>query len=87
MTVQGLGFILDPKPMEITMLMNNNKATQMDTLTHQSEERLVEFTRSELFAKTFREGMDMVEEAAAYLDGPGRQDAKRLARNLSLIHI
>jgi len=58
----------------------------MDTLTHQSEERLIEFTRSELFAKTFREGMDMVEEAAAYLDGPGRQDAKRLGRADAVVY-
>ena len=34
-----------------------------------------DFTRSELFARTFAEGMDLVEEAAAYLDGGGRHDA------------
>jgi len=39
----------------------------VDTLTPQAEERLLEFTRSELFNRTFREGMDMVEETAAYL--------------------
>ena len=64
----------------------NNIKSAMDTLTPQSEERLIEFTRSELFAKTFREGMDMVEEVAAYLDGPGRQDAKRLARKDAIIY-
>ncbi len=58
----------------------------MDTLTSQSEARLVEFTKSELFAKTFREGMEMVEEAAAYLDGPGRHDAKKLARNDAIVY-
>lgn len=58
----------------------------MDTLTPQSEERLIEFTKSELFAKTFREGMDMVEEAAAYLDGPGRQDSKKLRRDDALVY-
>lgn len=57
-----------------------------DTLTAQSEARLLEFTRSELFAKTFREGMDMVEETAAYLDGPGRQDSKRLGRDDALTY-
>ena len=67
--------------------VNTQKATSlMDTLTPQSQERLIEFTRSELFAKTFREGMDMVEEAAAYLDGPGRYDSKKLARNDALIY-
>lgn len=58
----------------------------MDTLTPQAEERLLEFTKSELFAKTFREGMDMVEEVAAYLDGPGRHDSKRLARDAALTY-
>lgn len=58
----------------------------MDTLTPQAEARLMEFTKSELFSKTFREGMDMVEETAAYLDGPGRQDSKKLGRNDALIY-
>ena len=30
----------------------------LDTLGPQAEERLLEFTGSELFGKTFREGMD-----------------------------
>jgi len=57
-----------------------------DTLNPQAEERLMEFTKSELFAKTFREGMDMVEETAAYLDGPGRNDSKQLGRNEALTY-
>ena len=52
----------------------------LDPMTAQAEDRLMQFTRSELFARTFREGMDMVEEAAAYLDGAGREDAKQLPR-------
>lgn len=58
----------------------------MCTLTPQAEDRLIEFTKSELFAKTFREGMDMVEEAAAYLDGAGRQDSKKLKRKDALTY-
>lgn len=58
----------------------------IDTLTPQAAERLMEFTKSELFAKTFREGMDMVEETAAYLDGPGRIDSKELTRNDALTY-
>lgn len=58
----------------------------IDTLGPQASTRLLEFTASELFAKTFREGMDMVEQTAAYLDGPGRQDSKQLARNEALIY-
>ena len=58
----------------------------IDTVGPQAEERLLEFTRSELFARTFREGMDMVEETAAYLDGPGRADSKKLPRDHALTY-
>lgn len=57
-----------------------------DIMTSQAEDRLLQFTRSELFARTFREGMDMVEETAAYLDGPGRDDSKRLDRDSALVY-
>ena len=39
---------------------------------------------SEAFKALFREGMTLVEEAAAYLDGPGRAEAKQLGRMESL---
>jgi regulator of CtrA degradation len=42
------------------------------------------FARSELFDRTFQEGMDLVEQTAAYLDGPGRQDSKLLSRSAAL---
>lgn len=58
----------------------------IDTLGPQAQKRLLEFTKSELFARTFREGMDMVEEVAAYLDGPGREDAKALNRDDALVY-
>jgi regulator of CtrA degradation len=35
---------------------------------------------SESFKSLFREGMNLVEETAAYLDGPGREEAKSLSR-------
>jgi regulator of CtrA degradation len=44
------------------------------------------FARSELFDRTFREGMDLVEETAAYLDGAGRQDSKLLSRSAALAY-
>ena len=44
------------------------------------------FARSELFDRTFQEGMDLVEETAAYLDGAGRQDSKLLSRNAALAY-
>ena len=43
-----------------------------------------DFARSELFERTFQEGMDLVEETAAYLDGPGRQESKSLSRAAAL---
>jgi regulator of CtrA degradation len=66
--------------------MTNKMTTSIDTLGPQAQTRLLEFTASELFLKTFREGMDLVEETAAYLDGPGRQDSKQLGRNEALTY-
>lgn len=45
-----------------------------------------DFAASELFARTFEEGMELVEETAAYLDGGGRQDAKLLSRAAALAY-
>jgi len=45
-----------------------------------------DFARSELFERTFQEGMDLVEETAGYLDGAGRQDSKLLSRNAALAY-
>src|SRR5436190_19970661 len=41
---------------------------------------------SQVFSTLFREGMSLVEETAAYLDGAGRKDAKALDRNASLTY-
>ncbi len=41
-------------------------------------------TNSAAFGTLFREGMDLVEETAAYLDGPGRAEAKALERSAGL---
>src|SRR5215472_15521457 len=41
---------------------------------------------SQSFAGLFREGMALVEETAAYLDGPGRQESKKLERNAALAY-
>ena len=45
-----------------------------------------DFAASELFDRTFQEGMDLVEETAAYLDGLGRHDSKRLSRRVALAY-
>lgn len=55
-----------------------------------SETGLVQFserlTNSAAFGTLFREGMDLVEETAAYLDGVGRAEAKALDRSVSLTY-
>ena len=54
-----------------------------DTALVQFSERL---TNSAAFSNLFREGMDLVEETAAYLDGDGRTEAKALERSVSLTY-
>ena len=51
-------------------------------LVHFSER----LTSSAAFSTLFREGMDLVEETAAYLDGVGRAEAKALDRAASLTY-
>ncbi len=38
------------------------------------------------FRKLFRDGMALVEETAAYLDGPGRKESKALVRTAALTY-
>jgi regulator of CtrA degradation len=54
-----------------------------DSALVQFSERL---TNSAAFGTLFREGMDLVEETAAYLDGIGRTEAKALDRAASLTY-
>src|SRR5215467_5154807 len=41
---------------------------------------------SQHFSDLFREGMTLVEETASYLDGPGRQESKKLERGAALAY-
>lgn len=50
------------------------------------DEVISDFARSELFERTFQEGMELVEETAQYLDGEGRQESKLLSRNAALAY-
>jgi regulator of CtrA degradation len=54
-----------------------------DTGTVSFGERLA---ASQAFTALFREGMALVEETAAYLDGSGRQEAKALPRRAALAY-
>lgn len=47
---------------------------------------VLRFAGSELFDRTFAEGMALVEAAAEYLDGAGRQESKLLSRNGALAY-
>jgi regulator of CtrA degradation len=56
------------------------------TISPRRAEVIEDFARSELFDRTFKEGMDLVEETAGYLDGSGRQESKLLSRNAALAY-
>src|SRR5215218_4770028 len=61
--------------------MSENPAREADLVLF--SERLA---GSQVFSTLFREGLNLVEETAAYLDGAGRKDAKSLDRNASLTY-
>jgi regulator of CtrA degradation len=44
------------------------------------------FVGSEAFKALFQEGMELIEETAAYLDGPGREESRTLPRQASLVY-
>ncbi len=44
------------------------------------------FQASEQFDQVFKEGMQLVEQTAAYLDGPGRREAKTLQPPASVLY-
>ncbi len=46
----------------------------------------VRFAGSKLFTQIFQDGMGLVEETAAYLDGQGRNDAKSLDRHAAIAY-
>src|SRR5436305_10860689 len=60
-------------------------ATASASLTWRADV-IQDFAKSELFQRTFQEGMDLVEETAGYLDGAGRQDSKLLSRSAALAY-
>ncbi len=49
-------------------------------------ENAATFVKSKLFARTFSEGMSLVEETANYLDGVGRDASKALSRSGALAY-
>src|SRR3569832_1691151 len=61
----------------------SEKSLVSDNRTASFGERLA---YSQAFAERFRTGMALVEETATYLDGPGRQESKKLARAAALAY-
>jgi regulator of CtrA degradation len=59
-------------------------------MSEQSVNEAVSFAErlasSQVFTDLFRDGMALVEETAAYLDGAGRQESKRLERTAALAY-
>ncbi len=54
------------------------------TVKDETETSAAAFVQSALFARTFREGMALVEETASYLDGEGRVASKDLSRDAAM---
>ena len=44
------------------------------------------FVGSDAFRALFQEGMELIEETASYLDGPGREESRHLERQTSLVY-
>ncbi len=65
-------------------MTNSNHPT--NTPTNTPVDFLTRFTQSDQFANVFDEGMGLVEETANYLDGPGREDARKLDRHGSIAY-
>lgn len=66
--------------------MNPDVPTDRDAPGGQTVDFAARFAGSETFRSLFREGMDLVEETASYLDGPGRSESRGLSRAASLIY-
>ena len=66
--------------------MNHDTNPELDENRGETIDFAARFAGSETFRGLFREGMQLVEETASYLDGPGRAESKGLSRAASLIY-
>ena len=62
--------------------------SQADMLSEEElhELTLQTFAGSALFKRIFDDGMKLVEETAGYLDGPGREEQRRLPQTIALLY-
>lgn len=72
------------------MMGRHDGSTQSWAPIEESDANTISFVQklaaSETFKSLFKEGMNLVEEAAAYLDGPGRQESRQLRRPVALAY-
>lgn len=61
-----------------------NLVNELPSMTSVRTTEVLKFTASELFQRLFREGIELVEETAAYLDGDGRSESRLLTRSAAL---
>ena len=66
--------------------MNHEITPENDEMRGETIDFAQRFAGSETFRTLFREGMQLVEETASYLDGPGRAESRGLSRAASLIY-
>ncbi len=69
--------------------MSSDRYEDQDVVFAETENgpvTLAEFMSSGLFQRTYREGMQLVEDTSAYLDGPGREASRNLSRDGSLAY-
>ena len=65
---------------------NSSFAPARDVASGAAISFIHKLTTSESFRAFFKEGMALVEESAAYLDGAGREDSRRLRRPVALAY-
>jgi regulator of CtrA degradation len=63
-----------------------NGMPKADIAPEPRADAVTDFARSALFERTFQDGMALVEDTAAYLDGAGRQEARLLDRRAALAY-
>jgi regulator of CtrA degradation len=59
---------------------------EISTQSNEPGAAITSFASSEMFERLFRDGMNLVEETAAYLDGEGRAESKQLDRATALAY-
>ena len=67
-------------------MIESTASDQQQSIGRSRAAEVRDFARSELFERTFQEGMDLVEEAAGWLDGDGRRESKLLSRATALAY-